>query len=914
MFPINFENIMKTKTLFLLIALGCWLGLAHAQLVTNYTFSAAAGTFTVTTSGNSMPLTGGNLDDGYFNTIPLGFDFWYMGTRHNTVSASTNGWITLGMPITNPVFVNSLSASGAPRPVIAPLWDDLGISATTNVTYLTTGATGSRIFTLQYLNCLWNYLAMGSQISFQIRLYESSGKIEFVYRQETGTLNAASASIGITATGTGVGNFRSLSGAGASPSVSSTNETSSIANKPSNGRTYVFAPPTCAAPTALSFSNVSASSMTLNWVDNSNNEVGFVIYRSTDGVNYFFSDQVAANVTAYSAMGLAPNTLYYWRVFAVTEGALSAPAIGQKSTLCANAGLWSGAVSADWATGGNWCGGNVPTASTDVAIPAGMPNMPTISNSATCKNLTIDLSASVTTSANATLNLTGNLTNNGSINNLGTTAFIGTSGQQSFSGCSTFHNLSLYNSSGLLVSQPIQVSGNLSIGLGTLDAQNQAITLGGNWVNNGNYLAGTGSVTFNATATQSISQVGTGDFYELMIDKSANGVTLNSDIAVTHTLKLITQFLDLNGHQLTLLRSDTSALLRQAGYVVSENTSNASRFAWVVNNHLGNYHFPFGSAQGSYIPFTLGLTYGDIGTVKVATYPTTSYNLPYPATPTLVTNLNNNLGLDNSSNAVDRFWEVIAACDQCLSTLTFRAQFAEMGNITVPYAQRYDSLTDTWEAPLPNQAPFATGATVPLVGKFSTWALTSQNSPFPVEFLNFTAYPRKKDVVVKWSTVSETNSHHFTVQKSSDGQHFYAIATLPAARNSTTLLNYFSLDTLPTNGRSYYKVEETDVDGSTFTTNIVEILYDPNARIRVVPFPNPTTQDNLQMQVMCAGGESLSMRLIDMFGRELAREEVLIDADPYIYRFVSAQKLAVGIYTLQAINASGSYNGKVFLK
>src|SRR5690606_19319874 len=67
----------------------------------------------------------------------------------------------------------------------------------------------------------------------------------------------------------------------------------------------------------------------------SSNETGFVIYRSTDGVNYSFVSQTAANTTSSIQSGLTANTLYYWRVYAVSEGALSAtPLSGSRSTVC----------------------------------------------------------------------------------------------------------------------------------------------------------------------------------------------------------------------------------------------------------------------------------------------------------------------------------------------------------------------------------------------------------------------------------------------------------------------------------------------------------------------------------------------------------------------------------------------------
>ncbi|HEY5885695.1 MAG TPA: carboxypeptidase regulatory-like domain-containing protein [Pyrinomonadaceae bacterium] len=301
--------------------------------VTNYTFNASSGTFTPLSGATSPSLTSGTADDGYFNGMPIGFDFWYLGVRNTTVSASTNGWITLGANITNSTPANSLASGGAPREVIAPLWDNLDLQAASNFSYLISGSAPNRVLTLQWLNAQWGANASGNTISFQVKLHETSGKIEFIYRQESGSTNSPSASIGITAVAIGSGNYLSLSSAGASPTVSSNSETTTIGVKPANGQTYSFTPPVPTAPSNLTFSEVEGFKMRLNWTDNSNNEDGFVIYKSTDGVNYVYSIQTAAGAISRLESPLASNTTYYWKIYAVAEGGLSTALEGSQATL-----------------------------------------------------------------------------------------------------------------------------------------------------------------------------------------------------------------------------------------------------------------------------------------------------------------------------------------------------------------------------------------------------------------------------------------------------------------------------------------------------------------------------------------------------------------------------------------------------
>ena len=72
-------------------------------------------------------------------------------------------------------------------------------------------------------------------------------------------------------------------------------------------------PPT--SPTNLMAQAMSSSQIDLMWKDNSDNEVGVMIYRrvGTTG-KYILLTQVGANVTSYSDTGLLPNTTYSYRV------------------------------------------------------------------------------------------------------------------------------------------------------------------------------------------------------------------------------------------------------------------------------------------------------------------------------------------------------------------------------------------------------------------------------------------------------------------------------------------------------------------------------------------------------------------------------------------------------------------------
>ena len=80
------------------------------------------------------------------------------------------------------------------------------------------------------------------------------------------------------------------------------------------------APATPVAPTQLSATGGANNSITLTWQDNSTNESGFRVYRSTDGLTYSLLGTVGAGNNAYTDLTTSALTLYYYYVAGYNGG------------------------------------------------------------------------------------------------------------------------------------------------------------------------------------------------------------------------------------------------------------------------------------------------------------------------------------------------------------------------------------------------------------------------------------------------------------------------------------------------------------------------------------------------------------------------------------------------------------------
>ena len=233
--------------------------------------SAQAGDYSLTvTTGMFTPLgaSATNVsaieDDDQTAIVPIGFNFVFDGATFDTVKVSSNGFMSFNQSASSNAGNNLDGISAANRPLVAPLWDDLDGRAPGSVSkasYEVTGTAPNRVFTFEWLNWEWRFNSSDTNVSFQVKLYETTNVVEFTYRNEANTPSTPSASIGLTGTTT----FLSVSGIGTgSVTTSNATETSNIDTVVTD-QILRFTPPACPSPGGISFTNVTADSLTINW-------------------------------------------------------------------------------------------------------------------------------------------------------------------------------------------------------------------------------------------------------------------------------------------------------------------------------------------------------------------------------------------------------------------------------------------------------------------------------------------------------------------------------------------------------------------------------------------------------------------------------------------------------------------------
>jgi hypothetical protein len=131
-------------------------------------------------------------------------------------------------------------------------------------------------------------------------------------------------------------------------------------------------------------------------------------------------------------------------------------------------------------------------------------------------------------------------------------------------------------------------------------------------------------------------------------------------------------------------------------------------------------------------------------------------------------------------------------------------------------------------------------------------------TPLPVELLSFSAQVQGQNVELDWTTASELNNDHFTVERSPDLALWSRLLDLPGVGNSTNLVHYQALDRAPLSGTGYYRLAQYDVDGTETLSNAVVVHLD--AERAPFLYPNPAHD---RVTLYPAGG---GVRLVDALG------------------------------------------------
>jgi len=378
-----------------------------------------------------------------------------------------------------------------------------------------------------------------------------------------------------------------------------------------------------------------------------------------------------------------------------------------------------------------------------------------------------------------------------------------------------------------LLSQTLFAQG-LTIGSGTTFSLGLAtFSLPNNWSNNGTFNAENGTIIFNGTTTQTITNASGETFNNLTVNKSGGDVQLANNITVNGNLTLSSGDIDMNGKTISLgssaLVSETAGnTVKGSGSISGTTTLNAPSF---VN------------------PLGLGATI------------TSAANL---GSTTITRGHSEQIG--GSETSILRYYDITPATNTGLNaTLVFAYDESELNGKTENDLILFKSTDAGTSWTTENGAVNTSSNTVTLTGinEFSRWTLGGSSAPLPVELAELNIEYRTRNVELRWKTATEVNNAGWEVErlmvngsgKMENGKsepatgrngEWVKMGFVEGAGSSNSTKEYSFVDRNLKVGKYSYRLKQIDRDGKLSYSQEVEVeIAAPKEFALEQNYPNP---------------------------------------------------------------------------
>jgi len=174
-----------------------------------------------------------------------------------------------------------------------------------------------------------------------------------------------------------------------------------------------------------------------------------------------------------------------------------------------------------------------------------------------------------------------------------------------------------------------------------------------------------------------------------------------------------------------------------------------------------------------------------------------------------------------------------------------------------------------------------------------------------VSILNTNIETDCKRVHISWTTATESNSSHFTIERSSDGINYVLINEIAASGTSSIAHFYNCYDPIAINGTYYYRITQLDIYGNKQSLPLLAIdgsCTSSNTTISNL-FPNPTNS-LINYEVTSQINEELAVKVLDVLGRELYTSIISVNLGTNIFTF-DAAGIANGVYFITLSKENG---------
>lgn len=476
-----------------------------------------------------------------------------------------------------------------------------------------------------------------------------------------------------------------------------------------------------------------------------------------------------------------------------------------------------------------------------------------------------------------------------------------------------YHNLTIGGLGTKSLLANTVAEGNLTItdaGILDVSATPFSLSVAENWTNSSSdgdaFVERTGTVTLNGSTAQTIT--GAETFYGLTLNNSLAGdaITLAGDITITNSFTLT------DGQ---IVSDVTNSIILDAGtdatVAVSAPTADSFVDGPLINvvssSSVQTVVFPIGKGGEQHLA-ELTVTHD----AADSTAYTTEFIGSAPGSYTL----------PSSGELIDHvstigYWNIDKGAGANVNTNAAMVKLYYLASDAVDVEAELRIVKDdgggAW-INLGGSGSAAPAGDITSIGfdTFSEFALASisLNNPLPVTLLDFYAVTEDVKVMLYWSTASELNNDFFTLEKSNNGSDYVKLGEVAGNGTTNLQMDYSFTDHSPYLGLSYYRLSQTDFDGTTEIFPVVSVLFEGNKGFGV--YPNPVSDSYMKLIISKMGNhELLELNIIDLQGKLVENIQLKTDNFGNLESEIHLQNpLQKGAYIFELI----SPNNKDYVK
>jgi len=170
-------------------------------------------------------------------------------------------------------------------------------------------------------------------------------------------------------------------------------------------------------------------------------------------------------------------------------------------------------------------------------------------------------------------------------------------------------------------------------------------------------------------------------------------------------------------------------------------------------------------------------------------------------------------------------------------------------------------------------------------------------SKLPVELLVFNGEVQTDGNILKWVTASEIENDYFSLYSSVNGEDFELIHQQEGGGTISTAQQYQFLDRNASSGITYYRLSQTDFDGTTKIVAHTNVTRGEQLDFVLSnSFPNPFSNE-LNLNIYSNSNDNVFIRLITMLGNNVVQLQLNLQSGNNTIQ-LETDHLSAGLYLL----------------